>query len=109
MTGPSSKKKVSQKELAKALHVSPAYLSALEHGKKGNPSWAMVQDIIQYFDIIWDDAEELEGLSRISHPKITIDTAGLNPKATELANRLSKNIDKLEESVLDEILKRLIF
>jgi len=100
-------KGVNQKEVAQALHVSPAYLSALEHGKRGNPSWAMVQDIIQYFDIIWDEAEELEGLARLSHPKTTIDTSGLSPKATELANRLSKDIDKLEENTLDEILKKI--
>ena len=31
-------------------------------------------------------------LARISHPRITIDTSGLTPKATELANRLADDI-----------------
>jgi transcriptional regulator with XRE-family HTH domain len=73
--------------MAKAVNVSPAYLSALEHGKRGRPSWQLVQRVIAYFNIIWDDAEELVKLARVSHPRITIDTAGLSPKSTELANR----------------------
>ena len=56
-----------------------------------------MQAVIAYFNIIWDEAEELVKLARISHPRITIDTAGLNPKATELANRLSQTINKLDD------------
>ena len=51
---------VSQKEMAQALGVSAAYLSALEHGHRGAPSWAMTQKIIGYFNLIWDDVEELQ-------------------------------------------------
>jgi transcriptional regulator with XRE-family HTH domain len=88
---------VTLKDMASALHVSPAYLSALEHGKRGRPSWHLVQAVIAFFNVIWDDAEDLVKLARISHPRITIDTAGLSPKATELANRLSQNIGKLDD------------
>src|SRR5690606_32740790 len=51
-------KGVSQKEMADALGVSAAYLSALEHGKRGVPNWALVQKIVGYFNVIWDEAEE---------------------------------------------------
>jgi transcriptional regulator with XRE-family HTH domain len=88
---------ITLKHMAEALNVSSAYLSALEHGKRGRPSWRLVQAVIAYFNIIWDDAEDLVKLARISHPRITIDTAGLNPRATELANRLSQNIGKLDD------------
>lgn len=60
---------ISQKLMAKKLAISPAYLSALEHGHRGRPSWALIQQIISFFNIIWDEAEELENLARISHPK----------------------------------------
>jgi transcriptional regulator with XRE-family HTH domain len=30
---------VTLKDMAKALHVSSAYLSALEHGRRGKPTW----------------------------------------------------------------------
>ena len=94
-------------DMAKAIGVSSAYLSALEHGKRGRPSWHVVQGIIAYLNIIWDDAEELVRLSRLSHPKITIDTAGLEPEATELANRLAKSISKLDKATIKDVLRRL--
>jgi transcriptional regulator with XRE-family HTH domain len=90
--------------MAAAIGVSSAYLSALEHGKRGRPSWHVIQKVISYFNIIWDDAEELVRLARISHPRITIDTAGLDPKATELANRLADQIAKLDEERIKKLL-----
>ena len=94
-------------EMAKAIGVSSAYLSALEHGKRGRPSWHLVQAIISYLNIIWDEAEELVKLSRVSHPRITIDTSGLEPEATELANQLSKSISKLEPMLIREMLQKI--
>ncbi len=95
---------VTLKEMAEALGVSSAYLSALEHGKRGRPGWHLIQRILAFFNIIWDEADEVVRLARISHPRITIDTSGLNPKATELANRLADEIGKLDPAVLDELL-----
>lgn len=90
--------------MAEGVGVSSAYLSALEHGKRGTPTWAMVQRIISYFNVIWDEAEELQRLAELSDPRVVVDTAGMNPKATELANRLSQDIGKLGPSTLDELL-----
>ena len=98
---------VTLKEMAEALGVSSAYLSALEHGKRGRPGWHLIQRILAYFNIIWDEAEEVVRLARISHPRIAIDTSGLNPKATELANRLADDIGKLDAATLDELLATL--
>ncbi len=100
-------KGVSQKEMAAALGVSASYLSALEHGKRGRPSWRLVQAIIGYFNVIWDEAEELERLARISHPRIAIDTSGLAPQATELANRLAEEISELNKAEIAEMLALL--
>ena len=96
---------ITQRELADALGVSPAYLSALERGKRGQPSWALVQRTISYFGAIWDDAEEIETLARLSHPKVTIDTSGLSADATEVANRLADVIGRLDEKDLKQVLK----
>ncbi len=57
-------KGVSQADMAKALEVTPAYLSALEHGKRGVPSFSFMQKTIQYFGLIWDDAENLQSLAK---------------------------------------------
>lgn len=91
---------ISQKHMAAALGVSAAYLSALEHGRRGVPNWAMVQKIIGYFNVIWDEAEELERLAASSDPRVVIDTAGLSPRATALANRLAERIGTLDETRL---------
>jgi len=100
-----AQKKVTMKEMANALGVSAPYLSALEHGRRGRPSWYLLQRTINYFNIIWDDAEELVRLARISHPKITIDTSSLSPQATELANRLADDIKYMSEDHLTQHLK----
>ena len=98
---------VTLKQMAEGLGISSAYLSALEHGKRGRPGWHLIQRILAYFNIIWDEADEVVRLARISHPRITIDTSGLNPKATELANRLADEIGKLDAATLDELLVAL--
>jgi len=98
---------VTLKEMAEAIGVSSAYLSALEHGKRGRPGWHLIQRILSYFNIIWDDAEEVVRLARISHPRIAIDTSGLDPKATELANRLADEIGRLDAATLDEMMSVL--
>ncbi|MDP2732277.1 MAG: helix-turn-helix transcriptional regulator [Hoeflea sp.] len=94
---------VTQRQMAKAMGVSPAYLSALEHGQRSEPSWEFIQRAIGYFNIIWDEAEELQRLGSLSRPKVTIDTSGLSPKATEIANRLAALIARLDDQTLQEI------
>jgi len=96
---------VTLKEMADAIGVSSAYLSALEHGKRGRPGWHLIQRILSFFNIIWDDAEEVMRLARISHPRVTIDTSSLSSKATELANLLADDIAKLDAAALDELLQ----
>lgn len=98
---------LTQAQMATALGVSPPYLSALERGRRGRPSWALVQDVIAYLGVIWDDAEEIETLARLSHPRVTIDTSGLSPRATELANRLSQKVDSLDDATLSKMLRLL--
>ena len=87
---------VTLKDMANALNVSSAYLSALEHGRRGTPTWVLLQRIITYFNVIWDEAEELQRLAEISDPRVVVDTAGLSPEATEFANRLANDIGKLK-------------
>ena len=101
------KREITLKEMAAELQVSSAYLSALEHGKRGRPTWFMVQRIIGYFNVIWDEAEELQRLAEMSDPRVTVDTAGLEPEATELAHLLALKIHGLSKSSLDHILHQV--
>lgn len=86
---------ITQARLAAALHVSPAYLSALEHGHRGQPSAGLVHQVNEFFGLIWDDAEEMGRLARLSQPRVVLDTGGLSAEATALANRLAREIRRL--------------
>ena len=98
---------VTLKKMATDLQISQAYLSALEHGRRGRPAQYLVRQICGYFNIIWDDAEALENLARFSHPRVVVDTAGLSPRATELANRLAESIGDVDEPDLEKMLRAL--
>jgi transcriptional regulator with XRE-family HTH domain len=102
---------MTMKDMAAGLGVSSAYLSALEHGNRGRPAPGLIMQICELLELIWDEAEEVKRLAALSHPRIVVDTAGLTPKATELANTLAERIGDLDEDtiewILDEIRGRL--
>lgn len=88
------------KQLAERLQISQAYLSALEHGRRGAPGSGLVHQVCDAFDLIWDEAEEISRLARLSHPRVVVDTAGLSPDHTALANRLAQTIARLPNSTV---------
>lgn len=98
---------ITQRKMADDLGVSSAYLSALEHGHRGRPGPGFILQIAGYFDLIWDEAEELKRLARLSHPRVVVDTSGLSAKATELANLLADSIATLDEDTLDWMLDEI--
>ncbi len=95
------------KDMAKALRVSSAYLSALEHGHRAQPKTGFVQQVAAFFNLAWDEVDELKALADISQPKVTIDTGGLSPLATELANRLAQRIGALDDAALEKLNEQL--
>ncbi len=94
---------MTQKAFAAQLEVSAAYLSALEHGRRGAPSAGLVHQVCDAFGLIWDQAEELAELARLSHPRVVVDTAGLTPEQTALANRLAQTIRRLAPETIAAI------
>ncbi|MBM6580544.1 helix-turn-helix transcriptional regulator [Microvirga sp. BT689] len=92
------------KDMAAHLGVSSAYLSALERGERGKPTWTLLQGVLQYFHIIWDEADELARLADLSDPRVKIDTANTDAKATLLANRLAREIRGLTPDELGQML-----
>ena len=92
------------KQMAADLQLSPAYLSALEHGKRSRPSPMLVLQICQYFNLIWEDADEIDRLAALSHPRAVIDTAGLSHEHTELANRLARDIRRLDRDTVRQMI-----
>ena len=95
---------ITLKKMAADLQLSAAYLSALEHGRRGRPTPVLVMQICQYFHRIWEDADEIERLVQLSHPRAVVDTAGLEPEATELANLLAERIKGLDVPTLRRLI-----
>ena len=74
----------------------------------GRPPAALVRQISAYFGLMWDDADQLKRLAQISHPKIVVETGGLSPKATELANLLAERIGTLDDETVDWLLSEIM-
>ena len=102
-------KNIQLKQMAEDLHVSSAYLSALEHGNRGRPGPGFVMQIAMYFELIWDEVDELKELAELSHPRVPVDTSGLDPKATLLANLMAKHIHELDDATITRILAEMGF
>lgn len=94
---------MTQADLASKLQVSAAYLSALEHGRRGAPSTGLVHQICAELGLIWDASDELLALARLSNPRVMVNTAGLSPGQTALANRLAQGIATLTPSVVADL------
>jgi transcriptional regulator with XRE-family HTH domain len=94
---------VLQRDMAAALAVSPAYLSALEHGRRGAPSAGLIHQIADYFGLIWDDADELRALAKLSRPRLKLNAAGLTPEQTALGNRLARDLRNLDPATVATI------
>jgi len=92
-----------QKDMAAAIGVSAAYLSALEHGHRGKPSWDLLQRMMGFFNVIWDEAEVLQSKWELSDPRVVIDTTGATAQATEVANLLARKINGLNGADLAKI------
>jgi len=90
--------------MAADLGVSAAYLSAIEHGRRSRPTRSLVRQICVYFNIIWDEADELWALACLSRPRVTVDTSGLSAAATEFANLLAERIGALDEPAIAAML-----
>ncbi|MGD1887747.1 MAG: helix-turn-helix domain-containing protein [Cohaesibacteraceae bacterium] len=102
---------ITQRDMATALGVSSAYLSSMEYGKRGLPNWGFVQRLVGYFNLIWDDADELERLALLSDPRVIIDTVRLPPEATRLANHMAQRIGQLSPAdciYLENVIDMLI-
>ncbi|SDG23795.1 Transcriptional regulator, contains XRE-family HTH domain [Limimonas halophila] len=95
------------KAMATEIGVSPAYLSALEHGHRGRPNRRFVQQVCRVLGVQRDEADKLARLAALSHPRVTVDTAGLTPEATELANRLAEQIHTMSQDRIDRMLAEL--
>ena len=90
----------SLKDLSKALKVSIAYVSMLENGKRGSPADGLIELICSYFNLSWEEADELKFLAKHSDINTKMNSEKLSLNATMLTNVLKNNIKWLTEEQL---------
>lgn len=93
---------VSLKTLADYLSVAPAYLSALELGKKGTPSDELLQRLIHYFQLTPLEAKELREAALISTSICKV-PVGSQPRLYRLFHLMAKRAKCLSEQELSFI------
>ena len=94
----------SLKDLSKALKVSIAYVSMLENGKRGRPADGLIELICSYFNLSWEEADELKFLAKHSDINIQMNSEKLSLNATMLTNVLKNNIKWLTEEQLKDLI-----
>ena len=93
----------SLKDLSKALKVSIAYVSMLENGKRGRPADGLIELMCSYFNLSWEEADELKFLAKHSDINTKMNSEKLSLNATMLTNVLKNNIKWLTDRQLEEL------
>ena len=93
----------SLKDLSRALKVSIAYVSMLENGKRGRPADGLIELICSYFNLSWEEADELKFLAKHSDINTKMNSEKLSLNATMLTNVLKNNIKWLTEEQLKNL------
>ena len=93
----------SLKDLSKALKVSIPYVSMLENGKRGSPADGLIELICSYFNLSWEEADELKFLAKHSDINTKMNSEKLSLNATMLTNVLKNNIKWLTEEQLEKL------
>ena len=94
----------SLKDLSRALKVSIAYVSMLENGKRGRPADGLIELICSYFNLSWEEADELKFLAKHSDLNTKMNSEKLSLNATMLTNVLKNNIKWLTEEQLKNLI-----
>lgn len=88
------------KEMADALGVSSAFLSAVEMGRKAIPDdWGL--KISDYLDLSAEEKKELFEAVEVSKKTIKIDLGGLSPKFRETAFSFARKFPDLSDEDAD--------
>ena len=99
-----TQKNKSLKDLSNALKVSIAYVSMLENGKRGRPADGLIELICSYFNLSWEESDELKFLAKHSDINTKMNSEKLSLYATMLTNVLKNNIKWLTEEQLKNLI-----
>lgn len=88
------------------LHVSSAYISAVECGKRAVPSeWR--QAIIDHYDLSEKEIAELDQSIEMSKMAVGVNLSGVSDSRRAAALQFCRSFDEMDDDVADKILKIL--
>ncbi|RQW70336.1 XRE family transcriptional regulator [Halomonas sp. YLB-10] len=94
------------KELAEAVGVSSAYLSAVEHGKKA-ASDKLLSGVASHYHLDESAQEEIKYASELSQPLVSISLSDAEEEERLLAVSFARKFKGLESSEKKQLLKLL--
>lgn len=90
------------KDMANKLDVTPAYLSAIENGKR-KPTKELVNKLIAEYDLNSNQIQELNDSFAITVDQITINISDFNYQQSELGLVFARKIDSLSKEQIERI------
>lgn len=95
------------KEMAEKLSITPAYLSAIENGKR-EPTRKFMNTLISVYNLSEKEIEKLEKAysETINNVSITF-TEEMSPTQKDLSFVFARRLDKLSEDDITDIMKIL--
>lgn len=94
------------KDMAELLGVSPAFLSAVENGKKNMPeSWK--EQLRTIYSLNAEQCEELELAALESKKQVILDLEGAAKPRKQLACSFARNFKDMDDKTIERILKIL--
>lgn len=95
------------KEMADKLGITPAYLSAIENGKR-EPTRKFMNTLISVYDLSEKEIEKLEKAYSETINSISINfTEEMSPTQKDLSFVFARRFDKLSEDDITDIMKIL--
>jgi transcriptional regulator with XRE-family HTH domain len=90
------------KDVAHMLEVTSAYLSALEHGKKGVPNAGLLSKLENHMKLTTEQKKEMRRAAAMSITSVSISSKA-SPFAFETANAFARKLPNLSEQQLRRI------
>lgn len=97
---------ISLRRMASDLGISPAFLSAVENGKKKMPD-AWISLIPEIYNLSADEIEEFKDVAYESFDTVAVNIANASEANKKLAIRFARRFEDIDEKTSEELLSIL--
>ena len=94
------------KDMADNLEITPAYLSAIENGKK-KPTAFLVEKVIEEYSLLDDTVNHLMESYYRTIEEISLNAIGMTSQQFDMGLVLARKLNELESEQIEDILRIL--